>query len=194
MEAHRVLKNAGIEVDSYGTGSAVRLPGLSIDQPNIFTFGTPYDEIYTKLKTDDVRLYTQNGVLKMIDRNRKLKKAPEKWQESKKRYDLIITCEERCFDAVIEGNTTALMHLCFWHFIDLQNRGENQNKIVHVVNIDIKDNHEEAAVGAQAILELVKNAIDAADSNQLEDQIPRIISKWQQEYPRLPLLHSVSFY
>ena len=39
----------------------------------------------------------------MLDRNRRIKPKPERFQECGEHFDLIITCEERVYDQVIEG-------------------------------------------------------------------------------------------
>src|SRR5690554_197057 len=84
MEAHLVLSLANYPVISFGTGSAVRLPGPSIDKPNIYAFNsTTYDEMYQELKQKDQRLYNANGLLGMLDRNRHIKRQPERWQDWK---------------------------------------------------------------------------------------------------------------
>lgn len=76
----------------------------------------------------------------MLDRNRNIKQAPEKFQENQDIFEVLVTCEERVFDAVVE---------------DLLGRGGRRSSPVHVINVDIRDNHEDAVIGAKDILLLV---------------------------------------
>ncbi|WYZ44109.1 hypothetical protein EsH8_VII_000545 [Colletotrichum jinshuiense] len=217
MVSHLRLANANYPVISFGTGSLVRLPGPSITQPNVYHFNkTSYDTIFKELESKDPRLYRANGVLNMVDRNRHVKWGPERWQDwqvgmprlqhAEDRgsvgveggvVDIVITCEERCWDAVID---------------DLMNRGAPLNRPVHVINVDIKDNHEEASVGGRAILDLA-NALNAAATEEREtvgaaafdsgsaggrasfdERVPDILAAWQDRWPHLPAVWTLAWF
>lgn len=63
--------------------------------------------------------YTQNGILHMLDRNKRIKSKPERFQNCKDRFDLVITCEERVYDQVLEGEAswkkTSISHFPHFH-------------------------------------------------------------------------------
>ena len=61
-------------------------------------------------------------MLHMLDRNRRIKERPEKFQESKEQFDVILTCEEKCYDLVIAN---------------FEEMGNTNEQPVHVINIDI---------------------------------------------------------
>jgi RNA polymerase II subunit A C-terminal domain phosphatase SSU72 len=84
MEAHLRLSTSpsAYPVTSFGTGSYVRLPGPSISQPQVYNFNTtPYDTMFSELQAQDARLYRNNGILNMLDRNRNIKWGPERFQD-----------------------------------------------------------------------------------------------------------------
>lgn len=56
--------------------------------------------------------YTQNGILHMLDRNKRIKTKPERFQNCKDRFDLVITCEERVYDQVVEGEVSLIKCGC----------------------------------------------------------------------------------
>lgn len=240
MEAHLRLTTAPSPYPtiSFGTGSLVRLPGPSISQPNVYNFNsTSYAAMYDELYSKDSRLYHNNGILPMLKRNKGVKWGPERWQDWKigvprvgKRWhsqegaadgggdaeykedkgyvgteagtvDVVITCEERCWDAVVD---------------DLLTRGAPLNRPVHVFNVDIKDNHEEALVGGRAILELADelnaaarqereawiagggsvNGFDGGSSGAragFDERVPDILATWQDKWPQLPALWTLAW-
>ncbi|XP_048438357.1 RNA polymerase II subunit A C-terminal domain phosphatase SSU72-like [Pyrus x bretschneideri] len=160
MEAHSLLKRQGFDVASYGTGAHVKLPGPSLREPNVYDFGTPYKQMFDDLRRKDPELYKRNGILPMLKRNLGVKLAPQRWQDNAAdgSFDVVLTFEEKVFDMVIE---------------DLNNRDHALRKCVLIINLEVKDNHEEAAVGARLALDLCQE-IEAADS--WEESIDDIVS------------------
>lgn len=174
MEAHDILKKNGFNVRSFGSGNQVKLPGCAADKPNIYEFGTLYDDMYKDLATKDHNLYTQNGILHMLDRNRRIKPCPERFQLCKDKFDIIFTCEERVYDQVVE---------------ELANRNPSDNEPGHVINMDIQDNHEEATVGAFKLRELAQRLSACED---LDNEIDEILTEFEAEHNKR-LLHSICF-
>nr|CAH7741906.1 unnamed protein product [Callosobruchus chinensis] len=174
MEAHAFLSKKGFDVKSYGTGDKVKIPGSAADKPNIYDFGTSYEEIYLDLLQKDKALYTQNGLLHTLDRNRRIKSHPEKFQECDEKFDILITCEERVYDQVLDF---------------MENKPPTDNSIVHVINIDIQDNLEEATLGAFLISDMCAMLAAAEDlDNDIEDVLHNYEEKCQRS-----ILHSIVF-
>ena len=208
MEAHLRLAAASYPCISFGTGSLVRLPGPTITQPNVYPFdSTSYQSIYDELSAKDPRLYRANGLLTMIARNAGIKTMPERWQDwrigtprlDKKDdkggkgseaglVDIVITCEERCWDAVVD---------------DLISRGGGLNKPVHVINVDIRDNHEEALTGGKAVLDLANSLnavaqeekmINGQNRGKFDERVPEVLGEWQERWPLMPAQWSLCWF
>ncbi|CAM0950137.1 unnamed protein product [Alopecurus aequalis] len=178
MEAHAVLGRAALDVESYGTGSQVKLPGPSMHEPNVYDFGTPYGSIYDDLRRKDPDLYKRNGLLPMLKRNISVKLAPQRWQDNAGDgvFDMILTFEERVFDLVVE---------------DMNNRDSRLFKSVLVINMDVKDNHEEASIGAKLALDLCQKLEGAHDD--WEEIIDDLIAAFEKQHKR-KLTYFISFY
>ena len=56
-------------------------------------------------------MYTQNGILNMLDRNRRIKHGPQRLQATKRQYDLILTAEERVYDQVLHHFAFPSLHI-----------------------------------------------------------------------------------
>lgn len=174
MEAHGFLAKKGYKVRSFGTGDRVKLPGTAIDKPNVYEFGTPYDTIYNDLIAKDKQYYTNNGLLHMLDRNRRIKKCPERFQDCEEEFDIIVTVEERVYDQVLEHMATL----------------DKMNKPVHTFNIDIEDNHEEALLGAFLIADMINMMTKSSD---LDNEIDELLQDFETRRGR-SVLHTVLFY
>ncbi|XP_062940419.1 RNA polymerase II subunit A C-terminal domain phosphatase SSU72-like [Cynocephalus volans] len=175
MEAHNVLSKRGFNVRSFGTATHVMLPGSTPHKPNVYDFSTTYDQMYNDLLRKDKEFYTSNGILYMLDRNKRIKPRPERFQSCNDVFDLILTCEERVYDKVVEHLTSREQETC---------------QPVHVVNVDIQDNQEEATLGAFLICEICQclQLLEDMD-NKMEELLQELEKKRGKTF-----LHTVCFY
>ena len=69
-------------------------------------------------------------------------------------------------------------------------RGGGEDGVVHVINMDIQDNQEEATIGAFFFHEMVQLFTESQD---LDNEMDEILQDFEVKCKR-PLLHSVLFY
>ena len=112
----------------------------------------------------------------MLDRNKRIKTCRQRFQDNhKSQFDIIITAEERVYDQIVEEF----------------NRHEPQTYTpVHIINIDIPDNHEETTLGAFQICELCEKLEKLED---MDDNISDQLQEFEKKIRR-HIIHTVAFY
>ena len=176
MDAHNLLKSEGLDVESYGVGSQVKIPGPSAREPNVYPFGTPYKEIYDELMSKDQALYERNGMLRLLDRNFRIKVAPERRQENTtKFFDVVITFDDVVFDKLMD---------------DVQKREQKLMRSFLVINMKVKDTPTEAGKASPLALQLCKKI---AECDDWEDDIEEIVEDFSAETGRKPF-YTICFY
>lgn len=171
MAAHSVLQQQGFEVQSFGVGNRVKLPGASRTDPNVYEFGkATYEDIFNDLVAKDEALYKRNGLLQMLQRNMAIKPAPQRWQDHRdQQFDVVVTFEERIMEQLVE---------------DMNSRPQTSMKPLLVLNIDVKDSHQEAAIAAPLAAKFCQMI---AESEDWESEIDTIVQRFAQETGQRPL-------
>ena len=90
-------------------------------------------------------------------------------------FDVVRCFEERVFDVLVE---------------DLNNRVSKRGEAVLVINMNVKDNHEEAAVGADDALHLCEMLQSVDD---WEDYVEQELENFEKLSHRKPL-YTICFY
>tara|TARA_B100000780_G_C20944175_1_gene376575 strand:- start:49 stop:591 length:543 start_codon:yes stop_codon:yes gene_type:complete len=170
---HLICLENAIEVTSYGAGAKVKIPGKH--GARTFEFGTTYQEMYETLEMEDKDFYTSNTMLSILDRNRKMKDAPWRWQDTDVvgKVHVAICFDDRIFELVDE---------------DCDNRDAVNFENLHLINIDTVDNQEAAAISAELALELCKR-LDQLDELD-ESEVPELIATFEEE-KNVQLKHSM---
>lgn len=87
-------------------------------------------------------------------------------------------------------------------------RGGEFNKPVHIINMEIKDNHEEALIAGKAMIDLAEavsfsysdpgltrltTIFQIENAEDIDENIDNILEVQQEKHPH-SLLHAVAFY
>ncbi|KAL3827159.1 hypothetical protein ACHAXA_006714 [Cyclostephanos tholiformis] len=170
-----------MRVESYGTGTQVRLPGKSAMEPRIFKFGTPYSEMYRSLAAtpEDEAFFLHNGVLQLCKRGSAVKRWQDTPTKDVQKHDIVIAFEERIYDAVVD---------------DLQTREPTEDfRAIHVICLDTKDNPHEAELQGRVALELCWILEQAED---LDLEAPELVEQFQEEqmsHTQIKVLHQICY-
>lgn len=85
----------------------MRLPGKSVQTPEVFPFGTKYVDVYDTLEGKDQELFRRNNLLGLLARNATIKPAPQRFQEipgpEMTDFDVVLCFDSRVFHLVVEG-------------------------------------------------------------------------------------------
>ena len=177
MAAHCALLEKGLNVSSFGAGSSVKIPGASKDDPNVYEFGkATYEEILNDLKTQNESLYRAKGLLGMLERNTRVKPKPERWQDNsdEREFDVVLCFEERVFDLVLA---------------DMREKNAKGVPCL-VINLDVRDSHEDAVNAAPMALKLCEMIEKCED---WECEIDEILDQFEEEVGIKPL-YSICYY
>ncbi|KAL0232395.1 hypothetical protein PCE1_002736 [Barthelona sp. PCE] len=159
MAAHKILISADEQFDcrSYGTGDVVRLPHRNPRQTNDFKFNVAYQTMHDKLSESNHRVYTEMGVLGMLERNASIKSHPERFTDLSNHVDFIICFQPKVFDQVLE---------------DLRRKGiVHGGKMSYVINFDTIDSLDNAEQSAKYVYEFVKKLEGLNDLSELSEVI-----------------------
>ncbi|BFU20815.1 RNA polymerase II subunit A, putative [Entamoeba histolytica HM-3:IMSS] len=175
ISAHCRLKQLGYNVSSFGTGVYTILPGATRNFG--FQFGIPYKDIKNSLPKDEasVEYYRKNKIYQMLDRNANLKSAPEKFQDCKKEFNIIITLDYSVFMDVLE-------------YFD--SRESSTGSLCYVFNLTVMDQLDTAEKGAIEVSEFLKLMESDSDwMNNIDHVIKSFYSK-----TKINVLHSMQMY
>ncbi|WEL38839.1 CTD phosphatase SSU72 [Encephalitozoon hellem] len=143
MQTHDLFMKKGIPIKSFGTNPVIKLPGETVEKPNVYSFDNTYQQIYDDLCMKNEDYYRESGILYLLERNMRVKEKPENFFQRDEDFDLVITCEERVFTSIFE------------HYVD----SPSCTRFFFMVNFDIKDTPSDAITGAQEILEFVEDVL-----------------------------------
>jgi RNA polymerase II subunit A C-terminal domain phosphatase SSU72 len=180
MAAHAELqRHGGLHVRSFGVGNHVKLPGRTATEPNVYEFGTPYEDILADLRSKDSAFYARVGLVAMLERDARVKRAPERWQAARAPgdvFDVVLCFEERVMEQLVE---------------DMAGRVQTAMRPLLVVNIDVKDSHEEAARVAPQALALCR-ALEACEGGW-EAGVDACLADFERKFKRRAF-YTVCFY
>ena len=178
MEGHRILKQHGFNVSSYGTNEIIRMPGAV--SPITYDFGSTYEEILAQIKSENSSFYEEQGLIDMLEKDAETKPKPE-------RFAATFNPASRCYFDVIFTYQEPVM---FKVLTEFQENGNQKMKICHVVNIETPDSRAEAIKSATHTLDLASLLASAKD---LTEELENLIEGFNKMHNNIVSFHIVTY-
>ncbi|KAK8887261.1 RNA polymerase II subunit A C-terminal domain phosphatase [Tritrichomonas musculus] len=169
MAGHKVLAKNNYNVCSYATNSQISILGPT--KNNLYDFGTTYKEIIANLKeqgTAAVEFYESQEIIKMVERDCKLKEKPERFASTfelntQKFFDIIFTYQKR----YVMEKVIAEFHA----------NGNVNFELCHVINIETKDKYETALASSHCTLLLAQRFTEVVNQGKdITEEVERILN------------------
>lgn len=199
MAVHEAALLHNWPIRSFGTAPEVSLPGETPDTPITFPYSTSYAAAAELLRTRNEAFFKKRGILKMLDRNRRIKPAPEYLFDSvtKKAGNatLIVALDEQSFKDIFR-RFCKHRPLNWPESADAAEETAGEEEKAFLVGVAVPDTLEDAEAAAESVYEFLADVQrliggGTALKNAVDESLEKSLGKCKYAMLAVPIVASL---